>query len=95
MATTKQLAFSLKDSMSLEEVKTVIQSRKLRLSPKQISAFLGQLSKLGRPMAAWNVLQSFPAICSEGLTVRLCRALCSNHGRCPSMHLRVTIVNKG
>lgn len=67
MATTKQLAFSLKDSMSLEDVKTVIQSRKLRLSPKQISAFLGQLSKLGRPMAAWNVMQSFPAIGSEGL----------------------------
>ncbi|CAL1129984.1 unnamed protein product [Cladocopium goreaui] len=53
-----QLANLLDDSMSLEEVQKAV-GKFVDFSPKQISSFLSQLSKLGRPLAAWNAVRSF------------------------------------
>lgn len=52
---------ALGDAMPLEKVQTLVQKtwgQRQALSPKQISSFLGQLSKLGRPRAAWKVARS-------------------------------------
>eukprot|EP00435_Cladocopium_sp_Y103_P027549 s2635_g6.t2 len=53
-----QLANLLDDNMSLEEVQKAV-GKFVDLSPKQISSCLSQLSKLGRPLAAWNAVRSF------------------------------------